>query len=132
MKNIIAIVVVIGFASIWIIWGFWGKSKLNENHSSQTGIITKCTYGGKGNGGHILVEYNYELNGKKYIGTYSILSSKITQGDCEKAFVGKYFPLIYNPDNPANSRMLILPIDFDRISLQFPDSLMWVLQYVKE
>lgn len=131
-KNMLITGVVSTFAILWTVWGFWDKSKLNTNHKLQKGVITKCTYGGKGNAGHILMEYNFELQRKIFTGTYSILSSKITPLECEKEFVGKYFPLIFNPENPANSRMLILPKDFYSNQLSFPDSLKWVMGYVKE
>jgi len=47
-----------------------------------------------------------------------------------QVFENKYFPLIYDP-NTGTSQLLIDPTDFRRFNLSFPDSLSWVLPYLK-
>jgi|GEM_PF-5798570 len=46
-------------------------------------------------------------------------------------FVNKFFPVVFSKDDPAESAILITPDDFAFFDRDFPDSLSWVIQWVK-
>jgi hypothetical protein len=48
-----------------------------------------------------------------------------------RIFENKYFPVMYDPIL-GTSKLLIEPSDFKRFNLPFPDSLKWVLKYLKQ
>ena len=72
------------------------------------------------------LEYEFYFKGKKIIG-YTSLSKNNGNGN----FVHTYFPLIYDTIH-GHERMLIEPKDFKEFNIDFPDSLNWVLPYVKD
>ena len=45
-------------------------------------------------------------------------------------FIGKYFPVIYDPILKM-SELLVTPSDFKKYNLLYPDSLRWVLPFLK-
>lgn len=44
-------------------------------------------------------------------------------------FIGRTFPVIYDPNNVKNNTMLITPQAFELYDIPYPDSLNWVRQY---
>jgi hypothetical protein len=43
-------------------------------------------------------------------------------------FLNKTFPVVFSKKKPGVNEMLILPKDFERYNLQYPDSLRWVTE----
>ena len=41
-------------------------------------------------------------------------------------FLNKSFPVVFSSKSPEINQMLILPKDFERYNMQYPDSLLWV------
>ena len=52
--------------------------------------------------------------------------------DFKKEFITKSFPVIYLPDRPNRSEILITPDRFVRFGVDFPDSLKWVRDFWKK
>lgn len=47
-----------------------------------------------------------------------------------RIFENKYFPVMYDPKY-GTSKLLVEPSDFKEFNIAFPDSLSWVLPYLK-
>lgn len=115
-----------------VIYALWSKNKLQENHTVITGKIINCQNGSRGNGGSLFFDYSISIANKNYNASSSYWTNELSFFAAEKYFVGKTFPVAYNPSKPSESSILITPKDFSRYGYPFPDSLKWVLQYLKE
>jgi hypothetical protein len=71
------------------------------------------------------LQYEFYYNGKKIIDNNA---TGVFRGN--RNFENKYFPVMYDPMFGA-SELLITPTDFEKYSIPFPDSLNWVLPYLK-
>ncbi len=71
------------------------------------------------------LKYEFYYNGGKKTGDNGF--EKI-RGNTD--FENKYFPVMYDTVLGA-SQLLIEPSDFERFNIPFPDSLNWVLPYLK-
>ena len=127
-KRILFIVLLVGLGVVFILWGFWRKWQIEKSHQISSGRIYNYYYGGRGNAGHFFIDFILNIQGKEYKGSSTYLMKDF---DCDRKFIGKTFPVVYNPDNPSTSSILIIPEDFSRYGYSFPDSLKWVLQYKK-
>jgi hypothetical protein len=114
------------------IWGIVRQKRLKKDHTIGIAYVTDCSSGGRGNAGGIWIDYILYAEGKKYKGSSLYLTSDFDVGDVADHMLYKTFPAAYNPGNPSISSLMILPKDFTRYGYQFPDSLKWVLQYVKK
>ena len=129
-KNISIVLIVI----IFIVWVSWNFRKANQFQNAQkiltNGLIQDCYYGGRGNAGRTFIDFKFVLNGVQIKGSSVILTSEIPTEDLKNFFTGKAFPVLYDPKQPTNSTMLIIPKDFNRYNYSFPDSLQWVYNYM--
>ena len=96
------------------------------------GIVQVYDYstGGRGNAGGIWIDHILEVNGKSYKSSSRYLTTDITSEGL-KHLMNKTFPVVYNPSSPSNSRLMLLPKDFEKWGYSFPDSLKWLLPYIK-
>jgi hypothetical protein len=109
------IILFIGF------WSFYRTYELKSNHVLLTGRIIEIASTNKSSP-VFLCEIFYEGNRKIISSTTSISKMNL--------FIGKYFPFIYS--NKINGgKILITPEDFNQYGILFPDSLKWVLPYIK-
>ena len=113
-----------------LIFGRIQQKKLVENHKILNAQITDCSYGGRGHEGTITFIYNFYYNNKKVGGITAFNSSELNSDDAKLIFVGKAFPVVFNPDHPNNNYLLIRPKDFKKFNYAFPDSLHWIFQYL--
>lgn len=80
-----------------------------------------------------IFQYTYTLNGIMYTNTLNVATSVI-----KDSLIGKTLPVIYDTTakNVKNSTfaacLLITPDDFKKYNIPFPDSLKWVLKYIKK
>ena len=93
------------------------------------GIVTECKFLPK-SGGRIGIEYQYCVNSKIFNNSSTRVG--INTRSCNDNFVGKKFPVLYNPENNNWSTLLMTPLDFKAYNLSFPDSLKWVLEYIEK
>ena len=66
---------------------------------------------------------NYSLHYSYQVGKLSYQSNRSAGEACCKGFTDQPFPIVYSKKNPAVSRLLIEPDDFEKFNMVFPDSL---------
>src|SRR5450755_4868221 len=64
-------------------------------------------------------------------GSSALSSSEINFQEVKSFLLNRTFPVIYSPNYPKNNYILIRPEDFNRFNYSFPDSLNWVLKYIR-
>ena len=126
MKNYAAYLF-IGFISILIFSVYIRGQKFRKIHDITTGIIIKTDNGGRGNWGPGIT-YQYNVNGRKITSRRLAGELKYSVKDIEQ----HYFPVIFQKTLWGyDDVILITPRDFDYYHYPFPDTLKWVLQYMK-
>jgi hypothetical protein len=73
------------------------------------------------------LKYEFYYKGKKING-----ASPFNTFRGNPDFENRSFPVMYYPGLGGHSQLLIEPEDFKKFDLPFPDSLKWVLPYLKE
>lgn len=130
-KNKIGAIALMAFCVGLVVWGLIDRKKLQENHVLGVGQVNWISSGGRGNGGRVYIDFIIQVNGKKYKGSSSYLDTDITPKGLG-LMRGKTFPCIYHPSNPSISTLLILPKEFKKEGHNFPDSLNWLLPYLRK
>lgn len=69
---------------------------------------------------------SFYVDGVKY--SCAQVERKIKYAYADK-FMGKPFPVIYEKGNPYNCEFLMVPEEFQKINMPFPDSLNWVRKF---
>jgi hypothetical protein len=103
---------------------------LKNSHLIGIARVYHYSSGGKGNGGGVWVDHVLELNGKSYKASSLYTTSEITSEGLNQ-MMNRTFPVVYNPSNPSNSHLMLSPSDFRKWGYTFPDSLRWLLPYIK-
>lgn len=123
----IAILVVV-IAIIIVLASRHGKEFRSE-HLLTVGLVVKYGGGGKGNFGPD-IHYKYYIY-NKWSGNGSRRAGELPYG-IGKIIVGKSFPVAYKKYwYGYEEAILITPRDFELYGHPFPDSLKWILQFVK-
>jgi hypothetical protein len=76
------------------------------------------------------IYYKYKIDGKEYKGDIQLNS--ISTSDLKSYLLFKTFPVAIDKKDYSNSAALIEPARFKDFKLNFPDSLEWILSYVKK
>jgi len=113
-------------------WGIIRQKTLKNNHKVCVAYVYKYTAGGRGNAGGIWIDYTIGINGKTYNGSSLYRMSDMSSSTVANSVLYKTFPAVYNPANPLLSSLMIIPKDFKKYGYTFPDSLNWLLHYLKE
>lgn len=128
-KNKTKLFVVIFILTVGLIyWGFWRKWQIENKNEITVGQVYHYSYAGRGNAGGFWVDFKITINGKEYHSSTRYLSEDF---NCNNDFIGKTFPVVYNPGHPSISSILIIPSDFAHYNYAYPDSLNWVKNYIK-
>jgi hypothetical protein len=106
------------------------KKNLIRNHKFANAKIVDFSYGGLAHVGTITFIYNFIYNDKEIEGSAVFSSDELSSSNAKLFFVGKSFPVVYNPNNPDNNFLLIRPGDFKKFNQSIPDSLKWIIQYL--
>ncbi len=106
------------------------RSKLEKKHLITTGLIYDWESGGKSSPGSKYINYEFYLGSKKIKGERMYSNESLKLSFVENYLINKYFPIVYSPEYPKNSAILITPKDFAQFEIPFPDSLNWVLPYI--
>ena len=77
--------------------------------------------------GWVNLAYEFQVNGKRFK-ELKVLGVPSTH---RKMFLDRNFPVVYSLDNIDFNDMLIVPEDFQKYNISFPDSLNWVIKYLK-
>lgn len=101
------------------------RSNILKNPSLTSGTVTGVDLKGRlGN----FIEYHFSYGGNLYS----------SDGNAHKEYaslrnfiINKKFPVVFDSVNPNYNMILILPEDFKNYNIPFPDSLKWVLNYIK-
>ncbi|MBS1780159.1 MAG: hypothetical protein JST70_12580 [Bacteroidetes bacterium] len=128
LNTIISVLVLSALIGM-IIYSLFEREQLANNNCLTTGIVTQCKFLPR-SGGRIGVRYHYTVNSKVFNGSSTRIG--LNQNDCDSLIIGKNFPVLYNPDNNCLSALLLTPGDFKTYTYKFPDSLKWILKYIKE
>ncbi|MNE89709.1 hypothetical protein D3C80_1871510 [compost metagenome] len=72
--------------------------------------------------------YSFFVEGREIIGHGGFPDLK---EECRHEFINKYFPVIYQSDQPSNNRLLITRQSFKNFGIGCPDSLLWVDDYME-
>jgi hypothetical protein len=83
-----------------------------------------------GNEKYFSYQYSYSVNGEMYYGAVETRSLALNEEDIFSKRIR--FPLVYQTGNPRNHSLLITPRDFSYFGLPYPDSLQWLLPYVRD
>ena len=75
------------------------------------------------------IYYRYKVDGIEYKGHTQL--EKISATDLQSNLLFKTFPVAIDTKDYSNSAALIEPNKFDDFKIKFPDSLNWVLPYIK-
>jgi hypothetical protein len=95
-------------------YGFW-----------TTGVIIEE---GKVYKGGLKFTYEFYIGHTKFRGDASGVS---LYNDSGKDFLGKSFPIVYYSKDPNLNMMVIVPAHFKFLNKEYPDSLNWVLEYLR-
>ena len=131
-KDILPYTIIIVFIFSVVIWALINKKQLKDAHEISIAKISDYTYGGRGHVGSLTLIFNFKIESKDIEGSTEYQSTDLSDSDVKLLFLGKSFPVTYNPNNPKNCLLLIKQKDFERFGYTFPDSLKWVSKYFKE
>lgn len=99
---------------------FFSYRRSDKRTLITSAYITEITMEYKGG---MNVSYRFTVNNK----TYTNVEAIPTIGFAFKnSFVQKYFPLIYDPENPKNCNLMLTQLDFEEHDMPYPDSLRWI------
>ena len=130
-KNNLPGLIILLFCVIGGIIGITRREKLKEAHTIGIVTITDFSIGGRGNAGGVWLDYILNLRGNNYKGASRYSSEQLNGEKLTSCLVGKKFPAVYISSNPSISELLITPNDFSKYGYNFPDSLKWILKYIK-
>ncbi|MFT3682280.1 MAG: hypothetical protein QM791_18550 [Ferruginibacter sp.] len=118
-KTLVTIVILVAVVFIYhnLLW-----LDLKCNGVITTGLLKATSYHSKSS--LIDFEYSYEHNGEVCNSSFSSPQKDYS------ILIGKSFPVLVS-SLTKKSTMLIIPNHFKKFNIPFPDSLKWVLQYVK-
>jgi hypothetical protein len=117
-KNGIVSIIIIVFIIAFFIWRNDNK-KLLSNHFYTVGKIYNPYAAYRGG---INIMYTYIVNNV----TYKKETTIFIKNRYLDFFLNKYFLVTYENGDPENQQILILPKDYSKYSLEYPDSLNWV------
>jgi hypothetical protein len=124
------IIIILVFVLIMFTWGWLRNKTLLKNHQLSVAKITNYSYNnGRGQSG-ISLYFTFELKGRIYESRTEFGYNNLSKEDAQAFFVGKFFPLMYNPNHLENNQILITKKDFQHFNIPFPDSLKWTLKYL--
>jgi|SRR5579859_1373727 len=128
----IAGILLIGFCVGLIIYNIYTGNQLDRHHVFGIAYTHTSNYGGRSNPNCTEVNYTILVNGKEYKGSSIFSFNEISASDCNRYLLGRTFPVIYTPGDPTNSQLMVTPRIYRAYGETFPDSLQWVLQYLKQ
>jgi hypothetical protein len=124
--KIVAILVLLSLIGI-IMYSLYARKKIADKHMITRGNIIECEFLPR-SGGRTGLKYRYSINSEIF--NSSSTRIEISEKTCDSFFVGRSFPILYNPDDKKLSTILLTPSDFKAYGLFFPDSLKWILKHV--
>lgn len=121
-KNYVVLVTIILVFFGFVIWGIIADKKLESQGLLLNATTLEWASGAKMG---MSLKYEFYYKEKKIISNNSFNKIRGLRN-----FENKNFPVMYDPQI-GSSQLLIEPSDFRRFNLRFPDSLSWILPYLK-
>lgn len=118
----IAIVIILFIGILSLLFLIYRNNQLKSDGGIVYGTI--IGYGHSAKSPVLEFKYSFAYNGKLYESWSDARVHYLSD------FIGKTFPVRYSP-RLGIGEMLITPRDFAKYDLPFPDSLKWVLPYLK-
>jgi hypothetical protein len=119
-ENIVGVSI---FIVLLIAFGLWYTAREKTSYKSRgkitTGLVHSFKYDYKG---RLYLNYAFKVNGREY--KQKAPFPEFAKG-AEKALLNRAFPVIYIEDDPEKSELLISKASYDRLNMQFPDTLEW-------
>lgn len=96
----------------------------------KNGTLTNARVIGEGRTykGNLTLRYEFYVDGKKYEEETDRLDLYNNAG---RIFLEREFPVLYSISKPSFNKLLVTPKDFEFCNRTYPDSLSWVLEFVK-
>jgi hypothetical protein len=69
-------------------------------------------------------EFEFFAGDRKYVSATTL--DKTYHGGLAD-YWGRPFPVMYYPSNPENNELLVLPENFEKYNMAYPDSLEWII-----
>ncbi len=123
----IVLIIFLFFVAYYYINKKYKNDNLIRNYKLTSGTIYGFSKDGRGQS--IAVNYFYIVDGTKYNNLQGVDRFFLKKYSW---FANKQFPVAYDSINKQNSKILILPSDFNKLDIEFPDSLSWILQYIEK
>jgi hypothetical protein len=121
---------IISYASVIltvILYLYFHYRKINRiyfNGKVTSAYVYEINYGSL-KGSKIVIKYYYYVNGKKYYdGVDAGLNYYVRD-----SMLHSYFPLVYDSTKPKNNELMISEKPWQKLNLNFPDSLNWLKKY---
>ena len=109
-------------------YGYLKTNSLKANYKKTIGVVEKYNRpGGPGKANIIDITYGYMINGKKYTDVMGYDATILSRDLWEQRIIGHPVLVLYDTTNYGNSEALILPNDYMRHKMSYPDSLQWIL-----
>jgi hypothetical protein len=131
-KNNLLIIAVLTFCAVVAVIELSKERTLKKSHAICNGYIKNYNSGGTGNANGIWIDYSINVNGKTYNSSSLYRLEDLSVKLVKNHFLNKNVTVIYNPNDPSTSSLMILPKDFKENGYDFPDSLKWILPYIKD
>jgi len=106
------------------------QNKLERTQVLTVGEIYHYSVGGRGNAGGIWIDYFFIVDGIRIEGSSRYLTNEIKYENLNKILYKK-LPVSYSFKNPSISSLMILPKDFAKRGITFPDSLKSIIDYLQ-
>ncbi|HEU5053030.1 MAG TPA: hypothetical protein VFT78_07945 [Hanamia sp.] len=120
--NIIGVIVFLSLIIFSIVIRIIDQKDLKTHGVLVESKIIRVNAGGKTGGGFQCII--------KYKNKNKVLSSPSSLIYGKDFFVNKTFPAMYSPNTDV-LEILITPTDFEKFNIPFPDSLNWLLPYIR-
>ncbi len=102
----------------------WNKKKIKKNYVIFNGaVITEMTSSAKTSDLHA---FTFSYYSEKRILTNKHNIGLNFKSNSAHYLMEKSLPVIYERGNPGNSRLLIVPKDFEYFEIPYPDTLQWI------
>lgn len=124
LSNIVVLII----AVVLLCFYFWKGQKhteiIQKDMQFTSGKVVECKVDHRAS---VWIKYTFLHNNEYYIKEQSV---NINLG-AGNLVINKNFPVVFSNKKPEINEMLIFPKDFERYSLQYPDSLKWVKKLLK-
>jgi hypothetical protein len=117
LTNLLLICLILFIISLY----FGSKVKYKPLLHQRVGVCRIITYNYGVKSTSDYVTYSYKYGNEKYTGRYHNTNCDFSE------MLGKKIPIIFDSLNPSDAKVLMVPSDYRKAGMQFPDSMKWIL-----